>query len=99
MNYDETQEPDERDEESGRSKSRRRDRKLMLEQEIKKLAEDEYEKARELLMIKKELNRLHYKVKNYHNQTRIVNAVIQVVIVILLLVITYKLYTFDLPVD
>ena len=70
----------------------------MLEEEIRKVAEDDLQKAREIVMIRKELNRLHYKVKSYHNQSRIVNGIVQIVIVILLLVITYRLYTTDIQV-
>ena len=76
-----------------RSSRHRRDRKLVLEQEIIKVAKDDMLKAREIVMIRKELNRLHYKVKSYHNQARVVNAVVQLVIVALLLVIVYRIYT------
>ena len=76
-----------------RSSRHRRDRKLVLEQEIIKVAKDDMLKAREIVMIRKELNRLHYKVKSYHNQTRVVNALVQLVIVALLLVIVYRIYT------
>lgn len=89
---------DQEEEKPRRNGSRRRDRKLMLEEEIRKVAEDDLQKAREIVMIRKELNRLHYKVKSYHNQSRIVNGIVQIVIVILLLVITYRLYTTDIQV-
>lgn len=85
------------DEQPRRSDYRRKERKIMLEQEVKKVYEDEMYKAREIVMIRKELNRLHYKVKTYHNQTRLVNAIVQLVMVALLLVIAYKLFTADLP--
>jgi hypothetical protein len=100
MNNEDTpdQDWDQEDEKPRRNGSRRRDRKLMLEEEIRKVAEDDLQKAREIVMIRKELNRLHYKVKSYHNQARIVNGIVQIVIVILLLVITYRLYTTDIPV-
>ena len=89
---------DQEEEKPRRNGSRRRERKLMLEEEIRKVAEDDLQKAREIVMIRKELNRLHYKVKSYHNQSRIVNGIVQIIIVILLLVITYRLYTTDIQV-
>ncbi|MES2646313.1 MAG: hypothetical protein V4717_05520 [Bacteroidota bacterium] len=91
-NRDEDLEREDEKQSGSRSTRQRRDRKMMLEQEIVKVSQDEMLRAREIVMIRKELNRLHFKVKNYHNQTRLVNAIIQIVIVILLLVIIYRLY-------
>jgi hypothetical protein len=73
--------------------SRHRERKQSLEEQVLNVAKDDIQKARELVMIRKELLRLHYKVKNYHNQTRLANGIIQLVIVALLLVVLYRLYT------
>jgi len=99
MKIEETSEQDWEDqEEKPERQPRRRDRKMMLEQEILKVSQDDVHRAREIVMIRKELNRLHYKVKTYHNQTRMVNAIIQLVIIALLLVIVYRLYTVDISV-
>jgi hypothetical protein len=96
MKSEENRDDDLENEDSKHSGSRtsrqKRDRKMMLEQEILKVSQDDMMRAREIVMIRKELNRLHYKVKTYHNQTRLVNGIIQIVIVILLLVIIYRLY-------
>ena len=94
--HDEEWEQEEEQGTKSRSSRRRRDRKLMLEEEISKVAQNDMLKAREIVMIRKELNRLHYKVKSYHNQTRIVNAIVHLVIVLLLLVVIYRLYTVDI---
>ncbi|CAN5732033.1 hypothetical protein BH10BAC3_BH10BAC3_41960 [soil metagenome] len=99
MNTDEIHDEDwdREDEKSNQSRSsrHRRDRKQALEEDIIKVAKDDMLKAREIVMIRKELNRLHYKVKSYHNQTRITNAIVQLVIIALLLVIVYRLYAVD----
>jgi hypothetical protein len=76
-----------------RHRSRSRERKQSLEEQVLNVAKDDIQKARELVMIRKELLRLHYKVKNYHNQARLANGIIQLVIVALLLVVLYRLYT------
>ncbi len=91
-NRDEDLEREDEKQNGSRSSRQRRDKKMMLEQEIVKVSQDEMLRAREIVMIRKELNRLHYKVKTYHNQTRLVNGIVQLVIVILLLVIIYRLY-------
>lgn len=79
-------------EEKEKSKSRRSDRNARTEQDIKAMASDDAVMAREVMQLKKELSRLHYKVKHYHNQTRVVNAIVNSVVVALLLAILYKLY-------
>lgn len=70
-----------------------REKKQSLEEQVLNVANNDLEKARELVMIRKELLRLHYKVKNYHSQARLTNSIAQLVIIILLLVILFRLYT------
>ena len=88
----ENQEPDWEEERPERRRSQHRERKQSLEEQISSVAKDDNLKARELVMIRKELLRLHYKVKNYHNQARISNGIIQLVIIALLLVVLYRIY-------
>ena len=73
--------------------NRQRERKLSLEEQVMNVARDDIQKARELVMIRKELTRLQSRIKTYQNQARISNAIVQLVIVGLLLAILYKLYT------
>ena len=77
--------------------SRRSGGNNRIEEDAKKLAEDNAMLAREVLLLKKEMNRLHYKVKSYNNQNRVVNAIINTVVIALLLVITYRLYATAIP--
>ena len=80
-------------EEKEKAKQRRNERQAKLEQDVKKIAEDDEAMAREIILLKKELSRLHYKVKHYHNQSRVVNAIVNSVVVLLLIAILYKLYS------
>ena len=75
-----------------RRSNHHRDRKQNLEEQILNVAKDDHLKAREIVMIRRELMRLHYKVKNYHNQARMANGIMQLVIIALLLVILYRVY-------
>ncbi len=79
-------------EERERSRVRKHERHAKLEQEIKAVASDELGMAREIVNLKKELNRLHYKVKHYQQQSRVVNAIVNTIFIILLVAILYKLY-------
>lgn len=79
--------------ENRRRRSSRRDRRQNIEEQVLNVAKDDMQKAREIVMIRKELLRLHYKMKTYHNQARLSNAIIQLVIVALLVVILFRLYT------
>ena len=78
---------------SRKRRSRNSEQSAKFEEDVKALAGDDAMIARELLLLKKEMSRLHYKVKTYHNQTRIVNGIINTVIIGLLLVIVYQLFT------
>jgi hypothetical protein len=80
-------------EEKEKAKQRRSDRQARLEEDVKKIAQDDEAMAREIVLLKKELSRLHYKVKHYHNQSRVVNAIVNSVVVLLLIAILYKLYS------
>ena len=83
---------DEADEKE-KSKQRRNERHARLEQDVKKIAVDDEAMAREILLLKKELSRLHYKVKHYHNQGRVINAIVNSVVILLLIAVLYKLYS------
>ena len=63
-----------------------------MEEELKALVNDETKLAREILLLKKELNRLHFKVKNYHKQDKMISAIVNSVVIGLLLVITYRIF-------
>jgi len=76
-----------------KAKQRRNERQAKLEQEVKSLAGDDEAMAREILLLKKELSRLHYKVKHYHNQSRVINAIVNSVVILLLIAVLYKLYS------
>jgi hypothetical protein len=93
-------EPDQdNDGQSERRKSRRSsaDRSARMEEEVIKIANDDKALAREILLLKKEIGRLHYKVKNYNSQNRVINFVIAAVIIALLVVIAYRLYDVEIP--
>ncbi|HMP92995.1 MAG TPA: hypothetical protein PKD90_09010 [Phnomibacter sp.] len=83
-------------EESPRERSRRNSRQgefnSRMEEELKALVNDETKLAREILLLKKELNRLHFKVKNYHKQERMIAAIVNSIVIGLLLVITYRIF-------
>ena len=87
------QEWDQKERPERRRSNRQRERKLSLEEQVMNVAKDDIQKARELVLIRKELIRLQSRVKSYQNQTRIANAIVQLVVVGLLLAILYKLYT------
>jgi hypothetical protein len=89
----------ENDGQSEKRKSTRNssDRSLRMEEEIARIAKDESLKARELVLMKKEISRLHYKVKAYHSQNRILNIVFNIITISLLLVIAFRLYDSEIP--
>jgi uncharacterized membrane protein len=57
------------------------------EEEISAIANDPEKLAREVILLKKELNRLHYKVKSGFSNGRKATLIGQVIIVCLLLVV------------
>ncbi|WP_416438825.1 hypothetical protein [Phnomibacter sp. MR] len=64
-----------------------------FEAEVKQFTEDPAKLAREILSLKKELNRLHYKVKTYQESNRSLQIISVVTTFILLGVIVAKLYS------
>jgi predicted RNase H-like nuclease (RuvC/YqgF family) len=78
--------------ELSRRHSRHGEFSARMEEELKSLVQDETKLAREILMLKKELNRLHFKVKNYHKESRMISAIVNSIVIGLLLVITYRLF-------
>jgi hypothetical protein len=78
--------------ELSRKHSRSGELSAKMEEELKSLVNDEIKLAREILLIKKELNRLHYKIKNYNKQQSTINAIVNSVVIGLLLVIAYRLF-------
>lgn len=78
--------------EMSRRHSRSGEISAKMEEELKAMVTDETKLAREILLIKKELNRLHFKVKNYNKQQSTINAIVNSVVIGLLLVITYRLF-------
>jgi uncharacterized protein YlxW (UPF0749 family) len=64
-----------------------------FEEEVKQVSEDPAKLAREILSLKKELNRLHYKVKTYQESSRNLQIIVGVITLILLGVIVGKLYS------
>jgi hypothetical protein len=91
----ESQEMDWNQEETSerRQSKRHREKKQALEEQVNKVAQNEVEKAREIVLIRKDLLRLHFKVKNFHNQARVTNGILQTIIVLLLIAVLYRLYT------
>ena len=63
-----------------------------MEEELKALINDDAKLAREILLLKKELNRLHFKVKSYNKQQSTISAIVNSIVIGLLLVITYRLF-------
>jgi hypothetical protein len=78
--------------ELSRKHSRSGELSAKMEDELTSLVNDKTKLAREILLIKKELNRLHYKVKNYNKQQSTINAIVNSVVIGLLLVIAYRLF-------
>jgi hypothetical protein len=78
--------------ELSRRHSRSGELSAKMEEELKSLVNDETKLAREILLIKKELNRLHYKVKNYNKQQSTITAIVNSVVIGLLLIIAYRLF-------
>lgn len=75
-----------------RKHSRSGELSAKMEEELKSIVTDETKLAREILLIKKELNRLHFKVKNYNKQQSTITAIVNSVVIGLLLVIAYRLF-------
>jgi uncharacterized membrane protein len=88
--------PEDVQHEEGSELSRRHSRSgefsQKMEEELKAILHDETRLAREILLMKKELNRLHYKVKHYNQQQRLMGAIVNSLVIGLLLVITYRIF-------
>ncbi|HSC55191.1 MAG TPA: hypothetical protein VLC98_16280 [Phnomibacter sp.] len=69
-----------------------RDSQEKFEQEVHLFTEDPAKLGREILSLKKELNRLHYKVKTYQESNRTFQLIFNIVIVVMLSVIIYQLF-------
>lgn len=72
---------------------RHRSKDEKLEDEVRLFTEDPSKLAREILSLKKELNRLHYKVKTYQESNRSLQIISVVITFILLGVIVAKMYS------
>jgi ABC-type lipoprotein release transport system permease subunit len=83
----------ERDQEKKSSRRTERDGQEKLDSEVRLFTEDPSKLAREILSLKKELNRLHFKVKNYQESNRSFQLIFNIIILVLLAIITYRLFT------
>jgi ABC-type lipoprotein release transport system permease subunit len=81
-------------EQEKQSSSRRHQREGQdrLEEEVKLFTEDPAKLAREILSLKKELNRLHFKVKNYQESNRSFQLIFNLIIVAMLAIIAYRVF-------
>ena len=84
---------DQHTEHEHKSSRRHRNSDERFEEEVKQFTEDPAKLAREILSLKKELNRLHFKVKTYQESNRSLQIISSVVTLILLGVIVAKLYS------
>ena len=80
-------------EQDSKHSRRHRNSEEKFEEEVKQFTEDPAKLAREILSLKKELNRLHYKVKSYQESNRSLQVISVVITLILLGVIVAKLYS------
>lgn len=69
-----------------------RDSEARMEDEIKAFLKDETRMAREIITLRKEVNRLHYKVKTYQQANKTMQTMYGVITLILLSIITYKVF-------
>lgn len=74
------------------SQRRHKDSAAKIQEEIISFQQDETKMAREIILLRKELSRLHYKVKAYQNNNRTMAIVFNTIIIALLVVIVFKLY-------
>lgn len=69
-----------------------RDSEARLEEEVRAFLKDETRMAREIITLRKELNRLHFKVKSYQQANKTMQTMYGVITLILLAIITYKVF-------
>lgn len=84
---------EEQEKEQQPSRKHHRETQEKFDNEVRLFTEDPSKLAREILTLKKELNRLHYKVKNYQESNRSFQLIFNIIIVTMLSVITYRLFT------
>lgn len=65
---------------------------IKTEEELKTFLEDPTKLPKEIMLLKKELSRLHYKIKFYHQQERLGQLVIGSITLILLLIIAFRVF-------
>jgi uncharacterized membrane protein len=83
------------DEESGRRSHRRRYHLYdseKFEAEVKAFTENPDQLAREILSLKKEMRRLHEKVKNYQQSNRRLQVISLLISLLLLIMIAYQVF-------
>jgi ABC-type lipoprotein release transport system permease subunit len=88
-----TEQEQEQEQEKKSSRRSHRDGQEKFDQEVRLFTEDPAKLAREILSLKKELNRLHFKVKSYQESNRSFQLIFNIVIVALLAIITYRVFT------
>lgn len=83
------------EEELEKSSSRRhhREHKEKFEEEVKAFTEDPEKLAREILSLKRELNRLHYKMKSYQESNRSLMLIFNILIMVMLMGIAYRVFS------
>lgn len=84
------------DQESGRRSHRQQahlDHGEKFEAEVKAFTENPDRLAREILSLKKEMNRLHYKVKSYQQSNRRLQVISSVISLLLLVMIAYRVFS------
>jgi ABC-type lipoprotein release transport system permease subunit len=80
------------EEEKKSSRRSHRDGQEKFDNEVRLFTEDPSKLAREILSLKKELNRLHFKVKSYQESNRSFQLIFNIIIVSLLVIIAYQLF-------
>ncbi len=76
----------------GQHTHRHRNSDERFEEEVKAFSEDNTKLAREIITLKKELSRLHYKVKTYQEKNRTFHFISNSIIIFLLALIAYKMF-------
>lgn len=69
-----------------------RDSEARIEDEIRAFMKDDTRMAREIITLRKEVSRLHYKVKTYQQANKTMQTMYGVISLILLSIITYKMF-------
>jgi hypothetical protein len=92
MSNDWTNSGEDMDQTRHRSRHRHRESEARMEDEIRAFLKDETRMAREIITIRKELGRLHFKVKSYQQANKVLRVMYGVTSLILLAIITYKVF-------